>query len=72
MGASSACDCSGEADDEPALRSRSSRRLFIFLPDHWSVPIFEADLQSSVDGVTTLTVIALSDPVLYPSTLSQI
>ncbi len=32
IGAKSASFGSGEADDEPALRSRSSRRLFIFLP----------------------------------------
>lgn len=43
MGAISACDCSGEADDEPALRSRSSRRLFIFLPVYLSALIFELD-----------------------------
>ena len=38
MGTSSACDSSGEADEEPALRSRSSKRLFSFLPVSKSVP----------------------------------
>lgn len=31
-GSGSACDCSGDADDEAARRSRSSRRRFNFLP----------------------------------------
>ena len=33
LGRISACCCSGEADDEPARLSRSSRRLFNFFPE---------------------------------------
>ena len=32
MGANCTGTGSGEADEEPALRSKSSKRLFIFLP----------------------------------------
>ena len=70
MGANSACDCSGEADDEPALRSRSSRRFFIFLPVHLSARMFELDHDHA--RMAELTVIALSYPVLYSSTFSQV
>ena len=66
-GASSACTCSGEADEDPARRSRSSMRLLSFLPGGMSVV-----RSYSMEGSAILTIIALSDAILYASPLRQV
>lgn len=59
--------CSGDAELEPARRSRSSRRFFSFLPG----ALLESCLISfQVIGI--LTVVALSNAVLYSSTFGEI
>ena len=58
-------DCSSEAEDDPALRSKSSRRLFKFFPDNWSV--FVEGIEPRVS-----TVVPLSNTVLYPASLGKI
>jgi len=59
--------CSGDAELEPARRSRSSRRFFSFLPGG----LLESCLISfQVIGI--LTVVALSNAVLYSSTFGEI
>lgn len=68
---SSACDCSGEADDEPALRSRSSSRRFIFLPDDSSIPKIPAQAGKQQGG-KLLTIIPLSNSVLDSPSLSEV
>jgi hypothetical protein len=59
--------CSGDAELEPARRSRSSRRFFSFLPRR----LLECCL-ISFQAIETLTVVALSDAVLYSSTFCEI
>lgn len=47
ISANSAGCCSGDAEDEPALRSRSSNRFFSFLPVIWSVHETQQDQAGS-------------------------
>lgn len=68
---SSACDCSGEADDEPALRSRSSSRRFIFLPDDSSILKVPAEAGKQQGG-KLLTIIPLGNSVLDSPSLSKV
>ena len=69
--ASSTWDCSGDADEEPALRSRSSSLLLIFFPIGISTDGTWKTLCHCGGGVL-LTVITLGNPVLDPPPFSKI
>lgn len=60
--------CSGDAELEPARRSRSSRRFFSFLPGG----LLESCLVSFEEAIGILTVVALGNAVLYSSTFCEI
>ena len=62
---SSSCDCSGEAEEDAARRSRSSRRLLSFLP--MSTMSLE---RRELEGKSGLTVVSLGNAVLNPASLS--
>lgn len=68
---SSACDGSGEADDEPALRSRSSSRRFIFLPDNSSILKIPGEAGEQQVG-KLLTIIPLGNSILDSPPLSEV
>ena len=59
--------CSGDAELEPARRSRSSRRFFSFLPGG----VLESCV-ISFQAIGVLTVVTLGNAVLYPSTFCEI
>jgi hypothetical protein len=59
--------CSGEADVEAALRSRSSRRRFNFLPE-----IFVRKARGQRQATWSLTVIPLSNPILNTPPLGKV
>lgn len=63
---SSACTCGGDAEDEPARLSRSSRRRFSFLP----IQILATCLPKLLPGL--LTVVALGNAVLDSSAFSKV
>ena len=64
--ASSAGFCSGDAEFEAALLSRSSRRFFSFLPIQGQLAGFAESERNR------LTIVALSYPVLNSSPLCEI